>query len=324
MISPDNPLFFYSRDLFKAFLKESAVSFNKRQLIINYANFGSNISKSDFLNNITLLPIESIIFGKLLICKKAMEERPLILITNDDGVYAKGLIELIEVIRLFGNIVVVAPDSPRSGMGHAITVDHPLRVTRLQEDEGLLIYSFTGTPADCIKLACNQLLEKLPDFIISGINHGANTSVSILYSGTMGAALEGCIHGVPSIGFSLNDYSPEADFSKSKMVVARVFQAVAERGLPEGVCLNVNIPQGEVKGINFCRQTRGKWMEEFERRTDPHGREYYWLKGYFNNAEAEARDTDDFALLNGFVSVVPVNTDLTAYTAFPGMQKWKF
>jgi len=253
-----------------------------------------------------------------------MDERPLILITNDDGVYAKGLSELIEVIRLFGDIVVVAPDSPRSGMSHAITVDHPLRVTRLQEEEGLLIYSCTGTPADCIKLACNQLLEKLPDFVISGINHGANTSVSILYSGTMGAALEGCIHGIPSIGFSLNDYDPEADFSKSKIVVARVFQKVAEHGLPEGICFNVNIPKGEIKGINFCRQTRGKWMEEFERRTDPHGREYYWLKGYFNNAEAEARDTDDFALLNGFVSVVPVNTDLTAYSAFPVMQKWKF
>lgn len=253
-----------------------------------------------------------------------MQERPLILITNDDGIYAKGVNELIEVMRLFGDIVVVAPDSPRSGMGHAITVDHPLRVTLLEEDAGLVIYSCTGTPADCVKLACNQLLEKLPDFIISGINHGANTSVSVLYSGTMGAALEGCIHGVPSIGFSLNDYSPDADFSRAKIVVARVFQTVAQHGLPEGVCLNVNIPQGEFKGINFCRQTRGKWVEEYEKRIDPHGRSYFWLKGYFNNAEAEALDTDDFAVLNGFVSVVPVNTDLTAYSSFPQMQKWKF
>ena len=253
-----------------------------------------------------------------------MQERPLILITNDDGIYAKGINELIEVIRLFGDIVVVAPDSPRSGMGHAITVDHPLRVTLLEQDAGLVIYSCTGTPADCVKLACNQLLEKLPDFIISGINHGANTSVSILYSGTMGAALEGCIHGVPSIGFSLNDYSPDADFSRAKIVVARIFQTVAQHGLPEGVCLSVNIPQGEFKGINFCRQTRGKWVEEYEKRIDPHGRSYFWLKGYFNNAEAEALDTDDFAILNGFVSVVPVNTDLTAYSSFPHMQKWKF
>ena len=253
-----------------------------------------------------------------------MDDKPLILISNDDGVYAKGLNELVEVMRLFGNIVVVAPDSPRSGMSHAITVDRPLRVTKLQEEDGLVIYSCNGTPVDCIKLACNQLLERLPDFVISGINHGSNSSVSIIYSGTMGAALEGCIHGVPSIGFSLCDYSPNADFSRSKKVVARVFQTVAEHGLPEGICLNVNIPKGDVKGINFCRQARGKWVEEFEQRTDPHGRDYYWLTGYFNNAEVEARDTDDFALMDGYVSVVPVSTDMTAYTAFQFMQKWKF
>lgn len=255
---------------------------------------------------------------------KEIQERPLILITNDDGVYAKGLGELIEVMRLFGNIMAVAPESPRSGMSHAITVDHPLRINKHQEEDGVLIYSCNGTPVDCVKLACNQLLEELPDFVISGINHGANTSVSILYSGTMGAALEGCIHGIPSIGFSLGDFSPEADFSKSKIVVARIFQTIAQHGLPEGVCLNVNIPKGEVKGINLCRQTRGKWVEEFERRIDPHKREYYWLKGYFNNAEAEARDTDDYAMLKGFVSVVPVSTDLTAYSAFEVMKKWKF
>ena len=253
-----------------------------------------------------------------------MEERPLILISNDDGVYAKGLIELIEVIRLFGNIVVVAPDGPRSGMSHAITVERPLRITKMQEEEGLVIYSCTGTPVDCVKLACNKILTRLPDFVISGINHGANTSISVLYSGTMGAAIEGCIHGVPSIGFSLDDYLNDADFTKSKKVVARIFQKVAEFGLPDGICLNVNIPKGEVKGINFCRQTHGKWMEEFEKRTDPHGRDYYWMTGYFNDAENEARDTDTFALLNGFVSVVPVTTDLTAYNSFQFMQKWKF
>ena len=253
-----------------------------------------------------------------------MDDRPLILISNDDGVYAKGLTELIEVMQLFGDIVVVAPDSPRSGMSHAITVDRPLRVTKLQEQEGLIVYSCTGTPVDCIKLACNQLLSRLPDFVISGINHGSNTSVSIIYSGTMGAALEGCIHGIPSIGFSLDDYNPNADFSRAKKVVARVFQTVAEHTLPHGVCLNVNIPKGEVKGISFCRQTRGKWVEEFEQRTDPHGRDYYWLTGYFNNSESEARDTDDFALMEGIVSVVPVSTDMTEYTAFHSMQKWKF
>ena len=176
---------------------------------------------------------------------KEIHDKPLILITNDDGVYAKGLAALIEVMRLFGNIVAVAPESPRSGMSHAITVDHPLRVNRHFEEEGVLIYSCNGTPVDCIKLACNQLLEQLPDFVVSGINHGANTSVSILYSGTMGAALEGCIHGIPSIGFSLGDFNPDADFAKSKIVVAKIFQKIAEQGLPEGVCLNVNIPKGQ-------------------------------------------------------------------------------
>jgi 5'-nucleotidase len=253
-----------------------------------------------------------------------MEERPLILISNDDGVFAKGMTELIEVIRLFGNIVVVAPDSPHSGMSHAITVERPIRVTKLQEEEGLTVYSCSGTPVDCVKLACSKLLSRLPDFVISGINHGANTSISVLYSGTMGAAIEGSIHGIPSIGFSLDDYTQEADFTRAKKVVARIFQKVAEFGLPDGICLNVNIPKGEVKGINFTRQTRGKWMEEFEKRTDPHGRDYYWMTGYFNDAENEARDTDTFALLNGFVSVVPVTTDLTAYSAFHFMQKWKF
>lgn len=253
-----------------------------------------------------------------------MEDRPLILISNDDGVFAKGITELIEVMRLFGNLVVVAPDSPRSGMSHAITVDRPLRVNKLIEEEGLIIFSCSGTPVDCIKLACSKLLDHLPDFVISGINHGANSSVSTLYSGTMGAAIEGSIHGLPSIGFSLDDYTQDADFTRAKKVVARVFQKVAENGLPDGVCLNVNIPKGVVKGINFCRQTRGKWVEEFEKRTDPHGGDYYWMTGYFNDAENEARDTDNFALSNGFVSVVPVTTDLTAYNAFQFMQKWKF
>lgn len=253
-----------------------------------------------------------------------MNEKPLILLTNDDGLYAKGLKELIEVMRLFGDLVVVAPDGPRSGLSHAITVDKPLRVNKIEENDGFLFYSCNGTPVDCVKLACNQLMHRKPDFVISGINHGANSSVSILYSGTMGATLEGCIHGIPSIGFSLSDYDTDADFSKAKMVVARIFQTVAENSLPDGICLNVNIPKGDVKGINFCRQTKGKWVEEFEKRTDPHGREYYWLTGYFNNAESEALDTDDYAIANGYVSVVPVSLDLTAYSAFQFMQSWKF
>ncbi len=253
-----------------------------------------------------------------------MSERPLILITNDDGVSAKGLKELTEVMRLFGDVTIVAPDSHRSGMSNAITVDHPIRVIKTIDEEGFQVYKCTGTPVDCVKLAFNQLLDRMPDFVVSGINHGANSSISIMYSGTMGGALEGCIHGIPSIGFSLNDYEPEADFSRAKIYVARVFQQVAEKGLPPLVCLNVNIPKGEIKGIEVCRQTTGKWVEEFDKRTDPHKQDYFWLSGYFENHEVDVAETDIFALQNGFVSVVPVNVDMTCYQTFESMKSWRF
>jgi len=253
-----------------------------------------------------------------------MSDRPLILITNDDGVLAKGLRELIEVMRLFGEVVVVAPDSHRSGMSNAITVDHPIRVTRTVVEDGFQLYKCTGTPVDCVKLAFNQLLDRTPDFVVSGINHGSNSSISVVYSGTMGGALEGCIHGIPSIGFSLNDYDPEADFSRAKIYVARVFQQVAENGLPPFVCLNVNIPKGEIKGTKVCRQTSGKWVEEYDKRTDPHKREYYWMSGYFKNFEEDVPDTDINALETGYVSVVPVNADMTCYETFENMKSWRF
>lgn len=253
-----------------------------------------------------------------------MSERPLILITNDDGVSAKGLKELTEVMRLFGDVVIVAPDSHRSGMSNAITVDHPIRVTKTIDEEGFQVYKCTGTPVDCVKLAFNQLLDRYPDFVVSGINHGSNTSISVVYSGTMGGALEGCIHGIPSIGFSLNDYEHEADFSRAKIYVARVFQQVAENGLPPFVCLNVNIPKGEIKGAKVCRQTSGKWVEEYDKRTDPHKREYYWMTGYFKNFEEDVVDTDITALENGYVSVVPVNADMTCYQTFERMKSWRF
>jgi 5'-nucleotidase len=253
-----------------------------------------------------------------------MSERPLILITNDDGVSAKGLKELTEVMRLFGDVVVVAPDSHRSGMSNAITVDHPIRVTKTIEEEGFQVYKCTGTPVDCIKLAFNQLLDRYPDFVVSGINHGSNSSISVVYSGTMGGALEGCIHGIPSVGFSLNDYDPEADFSRAKIYVARVFQQVAENGLPAFVCLNVNIPKGEIKGARVCRQTSGKWVEEFDKRVDPQKREYYWMSGYFKNFEEDIDETDIHALENGYVSIVPVNADMTCYETFESMKNWRF
>lgn len=253
-----------------------------------------------------------------------MSERPLILITNDDGVTAKGITELSEVMRLFGDVVVVAPERHMSGMSNAITVDFPIRVTKTVDEEGYEVYSCTGTPVDCVKLAFNQLLDKYPDFVVSGINHGSNSSISVVYSGTMGGALEGCIHGIPSIGFSLNDYDHEADFSRAKIYVARVFQQVAEKGLPPFVCLNVNIPKGEIKGIQVCRQTSGKWVEEYEKRTDPHKRDYFWMAGYFKNFEVDVADADITALEGGFVTVVPVSADMTCYQTFESMKSWRF
>ena len=260
----------------------------------------------------------------MCIQKKVMNERPLILITNDDGVSAKGIKELTEVMRLFGDVVIVAPERHMSGMSNAITVDSPIRVNKIVEEEGFQVYRCSGTPVDCVKLAFNQILDRYPDFVVSGINHGSNSAISVVYSGTMGAALEGSIHGIPSIGFSLDDYDPDADFSRAKIYVARVFQQVAENGLPPFVCLNVNIPKGDVKGTKVCRQSSGKWVEEYDKRIDPHKRDYYWMTGYFKNFEEEVVDTDLTALANGYVSVVPVNADMTCYETFESMKTWRF
>jgi 5'-nucleotidase len=253
-----------------------------------------------------------------------MSGKPLILITNDDGVLAKGLRELSDVMRLFGDVVVVAPERPMSGMSTAITVDQPLRAVKIEDEEGYTVYRCSGTPVDCVKLGFNELLDRYPDFVVSGINHGSNTSVSVLYSGTMGGALEGCLHGVPSMGVSLCDYDPDADFSRAKMVVARIFQQIAENGLPHFVCLNVNIPKGDLRGIRVCRQAAGKWVEEFEKRTDPHQRDYFWLSGYFKNFEQDHDETDLTAIENGYVSVVPVSVDMTCYQTYEYLQNWKF
>ena len=253
-----------------------------------------------------------------------MSNAPLILISNDDGIQSKGLKELTEVMRLFGEILVIAPEVPMSGMSGAITVDKPLRIEKVSEENGYKAYQCSGTPVDCIKLGFNQLTDRPPNFVVSGINHGANSSISVVYSGTMGAAIEGCLHGVPSIGFSLCDYAADADFSKAKMTVARVFQSVFEQGLPLFTCLNVNIPKGDVKGVKLCRQTKGKWMEEFEKRMDPHSRDYFWMSGYFKNFEPEVEDTDLFALENQLASIVPVNVDMTCFETLEQMKTWKF
>jgi len=256
--------------------------------------------------------------------QKNKSEKPLILVTNDDGIHANGLRELVEVMQYFGEVVVISSEVSMSGKGCGITVDHPLRAIAVEKIHGVPTFKCNGTPVDSVKLSFNNLLKRTPDYVVSGINHGANSSISIIYSGTMGAAIEGSLHGVPSLGFSLDDYSPKADFSKAKIAVAKVFQCVLENGLPEFSCLNVNIPKGKPKGIKVCRQTHGKWVEEFERRTDPHGRQYHWLAGYFKNFEEEAKETDMHALKNGYVSVVPVTVDMTCYKTLEQLKNWNF
>ena len=244
------------------------------------------------------------------------KEDKLILVTNDDGLYAPGLRVLFETMEEFGKVVVVSTLEGQSGMSQALTVRIPLRVKLLEENDKHRIYSCNGTPTDSIKLAVNQLLDRLPDFVVAGINHGANASVSVLYSGTMAAALEGCLYGITSAGFSLNSFSREADMSACKEYIRIVMKSLLAEPLPPGICLNVNIPAvdgREIKGIRICRQSKGNWKEEFEKRKDPMGRTYYWLTGFYNNHEPEAEDTDEWALRNNFVSMVPVTVDMTAH-----------
>ena len=258
-----------------------------------------------------------------------MNQRPLILVTNDDGMYAGGMEALISVARQFGDVVAISSREPMSGMSHAITIKVPLRVKLISEEPGLTRYMCNGTPVDGVKLVFNSLSERKPDLLLSGINHGSNSSSSVLYSGTMAAAMEGAINHIPSIGFSLLDFNPKADFSPSVPYVEGVIRHVLEKGLPDGICLNVNIPalpSDKIKGIKICHQANGYWKEEFEKRTDPTGSEYYWLTGFFQNREPEngGSGTDEWALKNGYVSLVPINTDLTAYEALESMKSLEF
>ena len=254
-----------------------------------------------------------------------MDKKKLILVTNDDGIEAKGLNALIETVRNFGKIVVVAPACPQSGMSHAITVKKPLEVEKISEEKDLIFYKCTGTPVDCVKIAFNQLLDQKPDLLVSGINHGSNSSSSVFYSGTMGAAIEGCINDIPSIGFSLLSLNPNADFSASIQFANKIVSKVLSNGLPKSICLNVNIPEipeNQIAGVKITRQTRGFWKEEFDKRTDPLGRDYYWLTGNFHNSEPEASDTDEWALQNNFISIVPMQIDLTCYKTLDIIKNW--
>ena len=243
---------------------------------------------------------------------------PLILVSNDDGIYAPGIRHLVAWMRELGEVVVVAPDSPQSGMGHAITIGNTLRLDKTDLFEDLIAYKCSGTPADCVKLAKHHVLkDRRPDLVVSGINHGSNTSISVLYSGTMSAAIEGAIEGLPSVGFSLCDYASDASFEHIGSFVKQIAQQVLDNSLPKGVALNVNFPPKQnqsIQGIKVCRQARAKWQEEFDLRRDPTGRKYFWMAGNFVNFD-KGEDNDVWAITNNYVSVVPCQFDMTAHHA---------
>lgn len=254
-----------------------------------------------------------------------MAKKPLILVTNDDGITAPGIRKLIEVMRKIGEVVVVAPDTPQSGQGHAITLNETLHLNKMKSSiEGVEEYTCSGTPADCVKIGIKEVLKKKPDLCVSGINHGSNASINVIYSGTMSAAVEAGIEGIPSIGFSLLDYDWDADFNGLEPFVEKIAKNVLENGLPDGVVLNVNFPkisEESFKGIKVARQARANWNEKFDKRVSPMGREYYWLTGVFENLDG-GEDTDEFALANNYITIVPVQFDLTAHHFIQKLNTW--
>ena len=248
--------------------------------------------------------------------------KPLILITNDDGIDARGIEFLAKQVAPLGNVVVVAPDSPRSGQSCAITVTKPLQLFKVKEEGNITYYKTTGTPVDCIKLAINDVLERRPDMILSGINHGSNSGVSTMYSGTMGAAYEGAIIGIPSVGFSICDHSKDVDFTPCTEVIEKVCKGVLENGLPPSVCLNVNVPVGiEIKGIKVCKQAMGYWTEEYDKIVDSNNQVSYSLTGHFVNTSPKDGTTDEDLLSQGYITIVPTSCDRTAISALSFVEK---
>lgn len=241
--------------------------------------------------------------------------KPLILVTNDDGITAPGIRHLVEFMNEIGEVIVVAPNSPQSGKGHAITINSTLTFEEISLDGPQTDYALSGTPVDCVKFALDKILTRKPDVVVSGINHGANSSINVIYSGTMSAAVEAGIEGLNAIGFSLLDFSWDADFTQAKEYIQSIVKKVLEHPLPKGVVLNVNIPKlkkEDIKGVKVCRQAYAKWEESFDERTNPHGKKYYWLTGYFNNMDTD-KNADENALADGYISIVPVKFDLTAH-----------
>ena len=256
-----------------------------------------------------------------------MSKRPLILVTNDDGISAPGIRTLISAMNELGDVIVVAPDSPQSAMGHAITINSTLQCNQVKIDDGPQIeYSCSGTPADCVKLGINEILDRKPDICVSGINHGSNSSINVIYSGTMSAAVEASIEGIPAIGFSLLDYSWNANFNEIKKYLINITKQALLNGIPKGNALNVNFPklkEKDIKGIKICRQANAYWVEKFDKRVNPQGKEYYWLTGEFINKD-NGHDSDEWALANGFISIVPVKFDMTDHNNISYIKKWKF
>jgi 5'-nucleotidase len=254
-------------------------------------------------------------------------EKPLLLVTNDDGITAPGIRELIDIMNEIGDVYVVAPDKPQSGMGHAVTINSTLRVEKVVIDNGpQQEWACSGTPVDCVKLAMNQFLPRRPDLCVSGINHGSNSSINVIYSGTMSAAIEGGIEGIPSVGFSLCDFSYSANFKASRKYIKSIAENILLNKLPEGIVLNVNIPKAEekdIKGIRICRQANAQWEEEFDKRVDPKGKTYYWLTGKWTNLD-RGDDTDEWALEHNYISIVPVRFDMTAFHFLEKIKQWNF
>lgn len=250
-------------------------------------------------------------------------KKPLLLISNDDGYHAKGIRSLIEMVRHLGDVIVVAPESARSGFSGAFSATTPLRIKLRHQEEGVSVYSCNGTPVDCVKLALSEICTRKPDIVIGGINHGDNASVNTHYSGTMGVTMEGCMKYIPSVAFSLCNHDDDADFELMKNIVILMTKKILKDGLPKGVCLNVNFPVVEkYKGIKVCRMAHGTWGKEVVRMHHPRGYDYFWLVGEYTNDEPLSEDTDNWALTHGYVAVTPTQLDVTAYGMIDDMKSW--
>src|SRR5687768_2195251 len=251
------------------------------------------------------------------------KKRPIILVTNDDGMFAPGIKRLVSIARELGEVIVVAPNSPQAAKGHAVTLSDPIRLNKVTVFDEIEAYECSGTPVDCVKLAKNILLKnRRIDLCVSGINHGSNASINILYSGTISAAMEASIEGVDSIAFSLEDYSLEANFDPATPWVAAIMKYVLQHGMVNTNLLNVNIPHpdfGPIKGMRVCRQSEGRWEEEFVEGEDPRGQKFYWLTGNFVSSDT-GPDTDITALKEGYISIVPSLHDLTSHQALPELK----